>query len=845
MKELSTDRPLPPLPQPIIDDHNDGLNFYRSVSRHEYGTPDRCHKIKEGLFVQYLAAHSCVTHPFHDRLEELQTSFKLDRANDDTPLAGSPALCLSWAIEHPDLYPCVQLWELVASLLSIRLEVTMNLATAKYGPRDRAPYCICIHQFPTVGTLVCSTSVAAQDKLGHNLLAFISQQRQRPLKQFANIKVSRAEWWEPRIDKGALPSRCTEVASTNEYRQKKLAPRTWIESHNATKNGRSHRLCHTRDPDPAKDVFQVYTLCIKDPQEIKAATDFLLQCLDRAPCQRLPALFDQTGPGKRTLKSYMGVDAEFIKRKVGQTDTVREFVSVLSFAVDRHFVACFYILDMLDHPNEHTVSALQYLYQKTIFDPALLKVWHNFQSDMQVLETTINFMHQEQSPRRDTYYCPPFKLDPAAPAVSKQQPNMQNNYFRTSRPESLHFPRHETNCPMHNNPKEMCPCETGNIELAALFAFVTRDLGFWSAIDPNSWRTHRDYYNYGKLLTLFLGSDPLYRLLAHFKDPRGGSNARDIFYQSLGPGMELEDYKLSYNIGDVVGIALMFKLLTAPASSDLLALRLYQQESQQDLKLDPTEPHFAHRVRGTFGFALKFSNSVEPPNLLKMTYPEHDAFLESLQRALSEYTDAHPGRSRDDDTCWWNQVHRETFDATRLRMPGVCFMPSQAVEVPTDYRLMIPAGSKHRKELVHYIHAHKSATTAPPAGLRHTGSRPPGCIRYPGSSLGNIGEIVQAMRKPRLIDPRFGPPPSALLASLDPAANVRRLNHRARLQAIAQTIRTRIQAPPVYVVEGSIFCRDLQSYHDAMEAAPAWRRSRPQHQSRIDLFYVLLNIVFM
>ncbi len=78
--------------------------------------------------------------------------------------------------------------------------------------------------------------------------------------------------------------------------------------------------------------------------------------------------------------------------------------------------------------------------------------------------------------------------------------------------------------------------------------------------------------NYGDFLLWTMGTDRLYPLFKYFKDvPSDGIPPDDpqrehritAWYDSLGPDMVTDDDKMGYNIGDVVGIALLMRFITS------------------------------------------------------------------------------------------------------------------------------------------------------------------------------------------------------------------------------------------------------------------------------------------
>ena len=57
-------------------------------------------------------------------------------------------------------------------------------------------------------------------------------------------------------------------------------------------------------------------------------------------------------------------------------------------------------------------------------------------------------------------------------------------------------------------------------------------------------------------------TDSLFDFLEDFKLAPSRHHTRDSFKEELGPGIEMDADMVGYNIGDVVGIALLMRFLT-------------------------------------------------------------------------------------------------------------------------------------------------------------------------------------------------------------------------------------------------------------------------------------------
>ncbi|KAK8212494.1 hypothetical protein IWZ01DRAFT_550465 [Phyllosticta capitalensis] len=301
-------------------------------------------------------------------------------------------------------------------------------------------------------------------------------------------------------------------------------------------------------------IFLNFVVSIKTTTEIKPAVDLLLRILPLSPGQGIPvnvdlskakADFRKTSAASGQLLPYVGIDAEF--KLVSDDQTISEtdlqnmtnddgpeaenLCTVLTIAVDRHVTFHFYILHILEQGSNDTVSEeesktqlscvtkplLAYLWEKVIFNEDLLKLWFNFQSDITVLDNTIAHLQL-----------------------------------------GLHEKEEET---------------------------------------MRVWTKERRGFGYVKLLQQFLKNDWMFPILNHLKDApnrwverntqpedndedgeygggSGGKPNKAGFFRSFGPSMESDSDKLGYNIGDVVGIALIFRFLTTTENRQLLFARL-------------------------------------------------------------------------------------------------------------------------------------------------------------------------------------------------------------------------------------------------------------------------------
>lgn len=208
------------------------------------------------------------------------------------------------------------------------------------------------------------------------------------------------------------------------------------------------------------------------------------------------------------------------------------------------------------------------LFRELLFGDGYLKVWWNYGEDFAVLDATIAHMFQG-TPR------PRYWKTPWSGSSHWVQPyfKVKSDRYRAERPADLTFSRESVPCVFHepgeNEQRMACPCRLGNVDLSTILDKICRQLGLAYAAEASSrglgqrqWWQAKFGNNYSRLLDWLLGQDRLYPLLNYLKEGAARSGDKDAFYQSLGPGMETDIDKMGYNVGDVVGIALIMRYLT-------------------------------------------------------------------------------------------------------------------------------------------------------------------------------------------------------------------------------------------------------------------------------------------
>ena len=208
------------------------------------------------------------------------------------------------------------------------------------------------------------------------------------------------------------------------------------------------------------------------------------------------------------------------------------------------------------------------LFEELVFGPQYLKVWWNYGEDFAVLDATI--AHMFQGTPRERYWKTPWRGD-----GYWIQPffKFHSLHYGGPRPPNLMFSKNLISCDLHrleaNESGMTCPCRLGNVDLSTILDHICRQLDLTYAADSagtdlrqRNWSNAKMRNNYARLLEWLLGQDRLYPLLDYLKEGAARSGDKTEFYQSLGPGMETDIDKMGYNIGDVVGVALIMRYLT-------------------------------------------------------------------------------------------------------------------------------------------------------------------------------------------------------------------------------------------------------------------------------------------
>ena len=530
---------------------SDGYSLYRGLSRQIVGDPRRRQDIRMAVLQFFIRVRTNLQHPLHGQLSGRERRFEM----------GTSQTFFAF-LDSPDLAPSEHILWVISKALSVNIVTFLKIDTkGKLAGQTRTvgdpglPVLRFLEKHGKDG-MASRFSSLLRDESGRALVEYLqSYRRARDARKSSpqpKADVKQISWaWEQEHFRSGY-----DISCYNEYRQ----------------DSRKEDLVYS-DSLNRMDSFVV---TISKPQDIRPALDLFKEVLKRAPNQcrtvRSSATCDL-----RTMLPHCSTDSEFIKlpRETAQkweddpeviadliaTGDLDEICSVLTFAVGRTFFLLVNIDYMLQTATKHTVPALEELYRETIFNPELIKLWWNPGSDYKVKHDTIAQMYQASPRPAETRY----RWSDDRVFTVHPQYHYRSPHFSGERPKDLQWPTGQVECEIHqderNKPDSSCYCRLGNVDMGSLLNHVCRTHGLNMYKGQQGDARYRFIYH--DLLAATLSTDRLWPLMEWMKNCatyRSGSLLS--FYQSLGqPGMEMDGLAMSYNIGDVAGLNLIFEQL--------------------------------------------------------------------------------------------------------------------------------------------------------------------------------------------------------------------------------------------------------------------------------------------
>ncbi|KAI9711417.1 MAG: hypothetical protein M1812_007162 [Candelaria pacifica] len=770
---------------------NDGFSLYKCLARQVYGDPSIYTSVLKAVQDHFLR----VWLQPQDRLYESYTQY-VSQWNTNSSIS-----TFFGSLSCPEVATDASTLTVIANALDVCIVLWEQVPMPGDPPPERfavagSP------SFPEVHILQTAINVSnehcsyrydslLEDESGHALIELMTRQKDRD-----DLDVKEIIWWEEDGGGDVRNYRCW-----NEYRNKEPRPQS---------EQLTNALC-------------VFSISVSASDQIDSAISLLKDILARAPAQGT-RVFHRRGRSMLPLKPYVGIDAEFKEVGLSQAQmdkawnlsskteedfeelvrgNLENLCSVLTIAVDRHVVFSFHVLHMLQNATKDTVDHLYKLFSATIFNNQMLKIWFNYQSDIRVLQATIAHVYQgtprerqvlrDRKSGEDQWMRPTWKFS--------------SRHLCRKRPAELTFRTHNDECRMHSKftgvdvdgNRMGCPCYLGNVDISALLDYICRQFdwrgddtvnnplppgGEWdfmqTSILPRTWTDNRGHCNYGGFLHWTIGSDPLYPLFNHLKSipTERVKNMRikglelsddekkaeiQAWYDSLGPGMEDDDGKMGYNIGDVVGIALLMRFLTTTDDRKLLADRLSHYSFMRTLcDTQPSKPRVPSSLkppnihiplfedypklwkreivgemqlpghRDTFALEFLRLGEVDTESL---NYHEHEERAKEGEDAIvSSSKESHYAHSEVEELIKQSllRVRERLFDPTKFSLPEIFTRdpPQQHANQDVHHKAIVRAGTPHTEDLLEKMWDYRRQD--PDRKIRP----PPGYMENPGTALG-------------------------------------------------------------------------------------------------------------
>ncbi|KAI9700876.1 MAG: hypothetical protein M1836_002246 [Candelina mexicana] len=778
---------------------SDGLSLYRALSRQTNGDPQKYKYTLNSILDHFLRVWADPNHSLHDEYTILGKKFS---AGDINTFFGALA-CPDVALGRWDQEQAVRktLLNFIANALNIRITIWVSAEahkqdqrgktikqqrrTGSYGDASFPIYHILatpVGKVPGERLSLTHFDSLLPDETGRTLIHFLMKQK----VENKQLKIREMHWWWEEQKEGNTPKFTPEWF--NEYEQ-----------------GEPPEGLPTND----FNAFSLFTLNVTEPQEIRPALDLLDQALRRAPGQETAMSHRLSNGNYGPLRRYLAIDAEFLalelppdfdyKATAGddwelQNGQREHLCGILTIAVDRHFVVSFYVLHMLQTAGEDTVRALCTLFERIIFNTEYLKFWWNFQSDFKVLNATIAHMFQGTPRSRfkdletERFIEPTFKIS--------------SKYLNEQRPMSLTFRTDASQCHFHTSELGTqdlrCPCYTGNLELSTVLDYVCHQLLASGYSCPGTWAKAKMFSKYHNLLKWWYTGHRLGPILDYFKEaPFDYPGGQDAFYPTLAPGMEIYQRKMGYNIGDVVGLALIVRFLLTSDDRPALATRLINWSKMVvDKVIHPVVPVVPRQsskignfpliddhprcwqrqsldqvfIEGTTNdgtptftpLANQFRRPKEPTvNTLSLSYVEHEeraaiariAYSDLMRAHLAEWQPHYYNEQEKLDRDYvdaLDSIHAKLFDPTKFSLPSDVFTVAVKPRMsPTrDRQAIVRAGMSHSDDLIKFIRSSRSAKCRAPLGFMSSVGKvhglPQAIGRIAGESLTKADQIWTA-----------------------------------------------------------------------------------------------------
>ncbi|KAI9700877.1 MAG: hypothetical protein M1836_002247 [Candelina mexicana] len=835
----------------------DGLSLYRSLSRQLNGDPQKYVSILNAVLDHFLRIWIQHDHPRHQEYERFSTRW---------PHNG-PVTTFFGALSCPDLTASAGprsfkdvLW-VIANALNVRLVIwksipdrLKNQPIHEIGPMA-FPECHVLQRGPEGSSEVDHYDSLLEDESGKTLIEYMHSQKGR-----SDLEAKEICWYGNGFEcyngYRPLPGK----------RKPNLSGRTdflWVIA------------VSVKEPEKISVAIRMIDEALKraPAQEMRTAHKAGGRHRPLRRFVSVDAEFKRVRLTEEDLNLELDRANNEREREEIRAGNPEHLCSTLTIAIDRHAVFNFHILNMLENATSTTVQYvgticfLHQLFQRILFNKQIIKLWFNYQIDIPVLQATIAHMYQGTPRRRhrvDTMVRGEMQSSWKIPTFKIRSP-----FLNGLRPVDVTFINHDQPCTMHNSLEKSsddssehlrsCPCWSGNIDITALLDSIGRQLR-WRTDDPSNptqpwsedclmqlrdWTMPKHGCNYGDFLRWTMEKDRLYPFFEYFKAipdqlfPRSNNfhdpaqlvynpsmqERKTAWYDSFGPGMETDDLKMGYAMGDVIGIALLMRFLTTTDDRMLFTARftnyavpvkdssyctVYPTKSQITSTLTPSSsvplvddnPRLWSRRKVGLeslpnrnqyrGWGDKISVDFYRPDQVdtrSMSYFEHEECAKVSRWAYeSNYANlistnsasryAYHAASATDNQILLEAslqtAHEELFDPLKFQLPDILTAqpPGLTVSSP-DQKVIVRAGTTHTEDLINLIHQQRQRRNAhiyaPPGFRAPPGSSaglPAGINRTPGYELGrDLPPAFDWPRNSRILRPP--PPPGS-----DPPGNL-------------------------------------------------------------------------
>ncbi|KAF2088758.1 hypothetical protein K490DRAFT_55387 [Saccharata proteae CBS 121410] len=476
------------------------------------------------------------------------------------------------------------------------------------------------------------------------------------------------------------------------------------------------------------------TVFVKKPSEIGPAIRLIKEAVEKAPHQSLPVLHKFGSSSRRHLKPMVSVDAEFIKIPDNATKEMldhgeaEEIVSLFTVAVENHLLVVFYVYAMLKDVdvNEGTVPALSQLFGM-VFDYSLLKVWWNYQGDIQVIDNTI--AHMFQGTKREAFeHTIYYSGDKAVFRYFMQQHQMHGLNYGDFLKGTLFYDRKYKIFEWAKNAKSRAEntdqffqtMGPGTEEDDSALAYNLGDVCGQALVMQRLASTRDPWLAFGILSFMHdtTGAKPKWRPIGN-----GSASTVDPMMRTL---FEDDPRPASQYLPDPLDVDGFLRNYEFDGNAEELTFFEHEQlvRCQKAALIAEDSAH----SRENRGYQVESSASSKTPFFFK-TPPQKDEERREFAKIA---------------------VERKRYDPRKLYWPDICLKGGPNFEGRVPKKFVIRAGTSHVEALIEFLQSPEGKNMAPPPGfgapIGHHLGLPPEYHCVPGSELPHGLAIYKAFK---------------------------------------------------------------------------------------------------